>query len=662
MLRSWDRPASEIQGKTVHFGVCSPQSAQPRWRAESIREVSQDPDWGLIKSWLHDCSKTHAKCQPNRHPQLQRIRVVDVNRRILTSLPDGEQYLALSYCWGRTEQPIIGRDTDALPRKLSQTIEDAIVAVQNLGCRYLWADSICIDQRNVEEKHDQIGLMHHIYHGAFATIIVLDSIDADSGIPGISSVRATNQIWAEFGGRRMLSRLPFLSQELAQSLWVTRAWTYQEGLLSHKRIVFTKNQVHCKFWGTCCRVRDLLIVTPNLVVVCNELARSEDVLYPDEISRNWRNYKPLLNPLDFVILTSTFQKDNFDIFEHLVNNYINRQMKKQEDALHAVTGLLQRIKEISFKDGFHYALPLSNFRQALLWTQDITTVGETMGSWDNDTRFARRRTGLPSWSWVGWELKGPIRLEPLRVHANLLPPLFVTYLDPVDDYHSKKIDADRWSQLSEPDQNHKSQVYGNNKFQAMMGRMWKVYRDDEDLNRSNVISPSVFHGSYDSALFIDGIMINLPCKKVFSPSLGDACFQMDLGLDHLYSGKYTADYWRIAVDIFLEEDPFTADLIRQANEASSQDWPYLYDQIDKTSTADILEIRHDFLWISNRMPQGNTDNIVDRGYVVEMSLILLLWGEGIARRGGVVKLKAPWKTLEKLLLKFPPRYTSFFLK
>jgi hypothetical protein len=127
----------------------------------------------------------------------------------------------LSYVWGSVVQPPT-EGIGPLPEQLGLTLENAITATQKLGFKYLWADSVSIDQRNAVEKHDQIGLMHRIYHGAFATIIALDSADANSGIPGVRDDRTLGQLWAEFGNNRMLSRLPLLPDELSKSLWATR--------------------------------------------------------------------------------------------------------------------------------------------------------------------------------------------------------------------------------------------------------------------------------------------------------------------------------------------------------------------------------------------------------------------------------------------------------
>jgi hypothetical protein len=77
------------------------------------------------------------------------------------------------------------RVLDLFLKILGLTIENAMTVVGKLGYKYSWADSICIDQRNMDEMHHQISHMHQISHGALAKIVVLDSLDASSEISGV---------------------------------------------------------------------------------------------------------------------------------------------------------------------------------------------------------------------------------------------------------------------------------------------------------------------------------------------------------------------------------------------------------------------------------------------------------------------------------------------
>lgn len=561
--------------------------------------------------------------------------------------------LSRSYVWGRVEQPVM-HGTGPLPDRLSLTVEDAITATQQLRCRYLWVDSICIDQQNKQDKHGQIGLMHRIYHGAIATLIVLDSRDANSGIPGIRSTRACSQTWAEFGEDRMLSRLPPLSVEVEQSVWASRAWTYQEGLLSHKRILFTKNQVH---------------------FICNEQASSEDALYAEQISHQWATYQPILNPLDFINFTQ-HHHDSFQIYKELINSYISRHMTKQEDALHAITGLLQRMED-AVGETFHFALPLSNFRQALLWAQDSASPYRQIIDTMNDACAARRPVDtLPSWSWVGWKLQNPILIESLKVEKSLLPPLQVYYMDPTNDFSYTSIDVDSWSTKLEPDQNPKSHT----QFHGGLHRLWTDLASYNATGQHERVAAIENCTNRSSALFIKGLIFLLPCKKMPIPGLDGMYRQFDFGLDELRFADHVANFEDIEVEARLEDSPNTKAPMKLPS-AIEQGLILPSEGYRLAKEDDVVE--HDFLWVSTRILRhksdgrwSNLDFASVPAYTIpqefrsmriageaftEISLILLFWKNNVGQRGGIIKLRARWRTLEKLIMKFQPRHERFWL-
>lgn len=95
--------------------------------------------------------------------------------------------------------------------------------------------------------------MSSIYRGAWATIVALDAKDVYSGIartgyrPGSGPAAAdlpTTQLVCTWEGQQLLSVQPTLSQQVTQSIWQTRAWTYQEAVISPRCLYFTKTQVY----------------------------------------------------------------------------------------------------------------------------------------------------------------------------------------------------------------------------------------------------------------------------------------------------------------------------------------------------------------------------------------------------------------------------------
>ncbi|KAH9206569.1 heterokaryon incompatibility protein-domain-containing protein, partial [Leptodontidium sp. 2 PMI_412] len=134
---------------------------------------------------------------PDDHPHqrnmkdsapLFNLRLIDVlNDEVIQSRGE-EKYFALSYVWGTTtqykalsknfhkslvEEHEIGRlSVLRLDRSvLSQTIQDAMCLVQNIGERYLWVDVLCIIQDDPNEVTSTLRFMNKIYSDATMTIV-----------------------------------------------------------------------------------------------------------------------------------------------------------------------------------------------------------------------------------------------------------------------------------------------------------------------------------------------------------------------------------------------------------------------------------------------------------------------------------------------------------
>ncbi len=104
-----------------------------------------------------------------------RFRVLDVLTLEVIALSKPEPYTALSYVWGESNAatsiqcPTSVAFSSADHRgklswkvnrdKTPQSIRGAALVVQQLGERYLWVDSLCIDQKNATDKAEIISEM-----------------------------------------------------------------------------------------------------------------------------------------------------------------------------------------------------------------------------------------------------------------------------------------------------------------------------------------------------------------------------------------------------------------------------------------------------------------------------------------------------------------------
>jgi hypothetical protein len=155
-------------------------------------------DPALVQRWLDNCRNHHDYCRDNRASQLanttQRFfsdgfRLIDVidGRLVLQKKPC--EYVALSYVWGQAASFNLCTNNENLLdlcqpsslykpynehgvcRRLPRTIADAMSLCRSIGQRYLWVDSLCIVQDDVEEKRRLIHGMNRVYENANLTLL-----------------------------------------------------------------------------------------------------------------------------------------------------------------------------------------------------------------------------------------------------------------------------------------------------------------------------------------------------------------------------------------------------------------------------------------------------------------------------------------------------------
>ena len=84
------------------------------------------------------------------------------------SLLDAIKYDALSYCWGN---PAITTDitVDGIKTPVTINLSDALRRLRGIGVHKVWADALCISQKDKLEKSMQIRNMRLVYSRAETT-------------------------------------------------------------------------------------------------------------------------------------------------------------------------------------------------------------------------------------------------------------------------------------------------------------------------------------------------------------------------------------------------------------------------------------------------------------------------------------------------------------
>lgn len=370
----------------------------------------------LIAEWLDRCERLHASdCKPQYTAQLQEIRLIDVESRVVVIYPKLHcEYLALSYVWGGVEQQSFKIGASLPEGRLPQTIEDAMLCARMLGKRYLWVDAVCIDQMDEADKRKQIDLMWSIYRGAWLTVIALSSKSADEGLARLGSRPAFSQLRCKINGKNLVGLMPTLTQQIWVSPWGRRAWTLQEALLSPRSLYLSNHQLYfeCNAMQCCESLDQSSSWAHNLD--CNTKSQEQ----------SWITFIKTQNGPG--CLTNSLDSPGHRLIHWgaKLTLYSYRSMTKDEDALNAFTGVLQQL-ETMYDSGFFGGLPQADFHWGLLWQAQSQP---------------QRRPGFPSWSWAGWSCpiwpahprdvsktyQFPVWLHVQRVHASVLVDVFNT--------------------------------------------------------------------------------------------------------------------------------------------------------------------------------------------------------------------------------------------
>ncbi|KAF2115799.1 heterokaryon incompatibility protein-domain-containing protein [Lophiotrema nucula] len=341
--------------------------------AEYAQSQSECVDFDMIKSWASTCDDEHDEnCKPTSTASIKQLKVIDCVERVIVAAPTDCEYVALSYVWGQSKaiQDDETEESDSLPL----TILDAEVVTKKLGYRYLWVDRYCIDQADMQDKQVQIRQMGAIYSAAQLTIIASAGDSPEYGLPGIDPMTRSFEWLHEQVGHCYIVALPIpATLAIYNSRWASRAWTYQEGYLSKRRLLLTDRQA---------------------VFLCNQ-----DILWdgPDERSEREADSKLPLGLTGDFFPHSAFSETlgMFRCMEYIAT-YSKRTLSHDVDALDAISGILNTQPHHDGKPVFHISgVPFV----AVLHRQPGIWVAL---NWYHE-QPCRRRSNMPSWSSLAWD-------------------------------------------------------------------------------------------------------------------------------------------------------------------------------------------------------------------------------------------------------------------
>ncbi|RYP74907.1 hypothetical protein DL771_002691 [Monosporascus sp. 5C6A] len=392
-------PAKEILGRPIHS----------HFRAESVL--------GQCYSWLENCKMTHPMCKRRDadEPPLP-PRVIDVSgehpRLVAWMEREYGNYATLTHLWGATVEGVTKTTRLMLEQRmqkipwdaLSPTFMDAVTIARAIEVPYLWIDSLCIIQDDVEDQHCQLPRMEEFYKHATLNIVagVRDSL---TGIllprnrPRLlpRSIGGEDNIFFAWLGTEAYCDPRGLIVDRYPDGWKyaspahRRAWNMQEIRLARRNLVLQYDEVSSPG-----EIEPLFGLSSQMYLQCQEEVRWEGGRRrprESETSTNWYE---------------------------MVEDYSGRLLVRKGDRLPAISSLAKdyerNLRRLGTRGPVKYLAGLwaHDIHRGLLWRADPAC------------EIPSQQYVAPSWSWANaggkvkhiWPPNATVHAETIDYHVD----------------------------------------------------------------------------------------------------------------------------------------------------------------------------------------------------------------------------------------------------
>ncbi|KAH7120340.1 heterokaryon incompatibility protein-domain-containing protein [Dactylonectria estremocensis] len=401
------------------------------------RGILPDPEWinlDTILSWASRCNREHGdRCgEPRWFRGVEAVDpewLVDVVQGCVVASPaKGTNYTALSYTWGQCQYQ---KNTESLLKKLQQpgilatgqfasqlppTIRNAMAVVKSLGQRYIWIDALCIIQDDLESLTRNLNQMQLIYANAVFCIMGATGSGADFGLRGLKGVSHPRDLELRVyeladGDKLAAGSLSLDPSSGAKHSYFQRSWTFQEWLFARRRIVFNHGPL---MWQ------------------CQSAQWYEHLEINPQADEKWalhaqEKFGPSPSVWNLMPTVATFNTKSLTV---------------SDDAPKAFAGIQAMLHRVH-PGGVLFGLSEFFFDIFLLWSSLYSDI-------DRRITGDAASTGLPSWSWIGWQ--GDISF-PYDAEFRFIQPWH---------YHEHKIGfrepVTEWFTMKSPNATHKRKV------------------------------------------------------------------------------------------------------------------------------------------------------------------------------------------------------------
>lgn len=353
-----------------------------------------------VSVWLSRCNHfpEHLACRRSRSDDILPTRLLhiigpDEVRLVVTdcipknSLED-TPYVCLSHRWGLPQPLMTTKEnfhvfTKNIPwDSIPLTFQDVIKFTFELGLKYLWIDSLCIVQNDVQDWQREGSQMAQIYENAFLTISVSHSENSATGIlqsvpAGLAPYTCNIPDAATCFDRSSTTlhikpwhshlHTDFTCSDVLPLF--DRGWVYQEWLLSSRVVHFCASEV---VW----------ICQANTTCQCGRrIGRYEDTFFrgiPQGIHGN------AFHPVE--------------LWQRLVSEYSERQLTFESDIFPALQGIAKMFHrtKLGMRPVYVAGMWTTSLNHDLLWNRQKPSLGNNGQRTTTNTRQWR----APSWSWA----------------------------------------------------------------------------------------------------------------------------------------------------------------------------------------------------------------------------------------------------------------------
>jgi hypothetical protein len=294
---------------------------------------------------------------------------------------------------------------------LPKTFQEAIIVTRALGVEYIWIDSLCIIQDDIQDWRYESSQMCDVYNNSYCNIAATHSTNSAGGLfvdrdPSSISCLLIKPEWTGMENRQFMAVLSAVN-----SIWYSkvevaplnqRGWVVQERILAPRTLHFAYNQI---MWQ------------------CPDMAASET--FPS----GFANFFPAAFLPANMLSFHDLNRNSLTFWESLIIKYYRCQLTKGNDKLVAIAGIARRL---ALSTGESYMAGLwrntldSKFLSQLLWY--APEFSPPAPRTERPTSYR-----APSWSWAsidgiitfcdvtkskGWERSTPL-LQVLQCEVHL---------------------------------------------------------------------------------------------------------------------------------------------------------------------------------------------------------------------------------------------------